>query len=299
MRDASIIVRTIRFCVGALACVATLANADIIVTDDAGHKLQRTAPATRIITLAPSLTELAFTAGAGAQVIAVSAYSDDPVAAKSLPVVADASGMNIEAVLALKPDLMIAWKSGNKTADLDRLRGFGIPVYVAEVTKMADVPRVLRDVGKLANTSATAEAAAQKFEGGIQQLRDTHAHKKNISVFFEIARQPLMTINGQHAIDEAITLCGGKNVFKAAPVLVFQPSIEALFAAEPAVILYTADADSRDAAPWQRYRGLRAFARGHVLRLTPNPILRPGSGMLQGATELCQKIDTARRGSER
>jgi iron complex transport system substrate-binding protein len=283
-------------CLAWWLCWAT-ANADaapIVVTDDNARKLTLDTPASRIVTLAPSLTELAFTAGAGDKIVGVSSYSDDPQEAKSRRVVSDATGVNLEALLALKPDLVIAWKSGNKSADIERLVSLGIPVYVAEVAKLSDVPRALRDIGRMASTFALAERRAAEFETAIRQLREEFANKKKIRVFFEISRQPLMTINGQHAIDEIITLCGGENVFKNAPVLVPQLSIETLFAREPDVILYPAEPTSGNAAPWERYRGLRAQKSAKIFRVSPDPILRAGSKMVEGAREVCRAIERGR-----
>jgi iron complex transport system substrate-binding protein len=280
----------------ALAFAALAAHvAPAVVTDDQGVTLRLDRAAARIVTLAPSLTELAFTAGAGGSVVGVSAFSDDPPAAKSRTVVADSAGINLEALLALKPDLVIAWKSGNKSADIERIRGLKIPVYVAEVAKLGDVPRVLRDIGTMARTSAIAERTAREFEDEINVLRTTFAHKKKVRVFFEIGRHPLMSINGQHAIDEVITLCGGENILKDAPVLVPQISVETLFAKEPAAIVYAAENNGANAAPWERYRGLSAQKRGHIFRVSPNPILRAGSKMVEGAREVCSAIEAARQ----
>lgn len=278
-----------------LSSAASAATAAASVRDDQGFTLQIEKPAQRIVTLAPSLAELAFTAGAGGRVVGVSAFSDDPPEAKTRPAIADAAGVNLEALLALKPDLIIAWKSGNKSADIERLRALKIPVYVAEVAKLDDVPRVLRDIGAMAGTEATAKSAATAFEEEIRALRKSYAQQKRVRVFFEISRNPLMTISGQHAIDEVITLCGGENIFKDAPILVPQISLETLFAKQPDAIIYPAAHNSANAAPWERYRGLAAQQRGQVIRVSPDPILRAGSRLAAGAREMCAAIDQARQ----
>lgn len=277
------------------ASTASAAAATVTVRDDQGFTLQLEKPAQRIVTLAPSLAELAFTAGAGGRVVGVSAFSDDPPEAKTRPAIADSAGVNLEALLALKPDLVIAWKSGNKPADIERLRALKIPVYVAEVAKLDDVPRVLRDIGAMANTEAIAKPAAAAFEDEIRALRKTYTQQKSVLVFFEISRNPLMTINGQHAISEVIALCGGENIFKDAPILVPQISLESLFAKQPDAIIYPADHNSANATPWERYRGLDAQKRGQVIRVSPDPILRAGSRLAAGAREMCAAIDQARK----
>jgi iron complex transport system substrate-binding protein len=285
-----------RAALAGFACTAFFVHAETtVVKDDQGVSLRFERAATRIVTLAPSLTELAFTAGAGGSVVGVSAFSDDPPVATARKVVADSAGVNLEALLALKPDLVIAWKSGNKSADIERIRGLKIPVYVAEIARLRDVPRVLRDIGAMARSEQIADLAATVFEDEIAALKTTYASKRKVRVFFEISRQPLMSINGQHAIDEIITLCGGENILKDAPVLVPQISVETLFAKEPAAIIYAADKDGANAAPWERYRGLSAQKRGHIFRVSPNPVLRAGSRMVEGAREVCSAIEAARR----
>jgi iron complex transport system substrate-binding protein len=152
-----------------LISVASFAHAENIASiDDAKQSITLTKPAQRIITLAPSLTELAFAAGAGDKLVAVSAYSDYPASAKKLPQVSDASGVSFESLLALKPDLVLAWKSGNRASDLQRIRDFGIPVFAIEIERMNDVPLALRNIGLLVNTSPISERAATDFEQRIE-----------------------------------------------------------------------------------------------------------------------------------
>lgn len=271
--------------------------AAISVRDDAGKTVTLTTPAKRIIAIAPSLVELAYAAGAGASLVAVSAYSDFPPEAKKLPQVADFSGVSFELLLTLKPDLVLAWKSGNREKDLQRLRDLGIPVYAAEVAKMADVPRVLRDIGKLAGSPAGAEKAANQFESRALGLQKSHANKPKISVFFELGELPLMTINGDHAISEAITLCGGENIWKAAPSLVFTPSREAMVAMQPQVILYPKSAKQAGKVEARRssYEGIQAARDKQIYGINADHILRQGPRFIDGVAEVCDALNEARR----
>jgi iron complex transport system substrate-binding protein len=278
-----------------LVSVASFAHAENITSiDDAKQSITLTKPAQRIITLAPSLTELAFAAGAGDKLVAVSAYSDFPAGAKKLPQVSDASGVSFESLLALKPDLVLAWKSGNRASDLQRIRDFGIPVFAIEIERMNDVPRALRNIGLLAATLSISERAATDFEQRIETLRVANTAKSKVSVFFEISREPLMSVNRDHAISEVIRLCGGENAFAEMAPLVFVTPLEVLFSKQPDAIIYTSS-DASEKMPSPRYRGLKAANEKRVYRISADPILRTGPRMAEGAANVCATLDQARQ----
>ena len=266
--------------------------APISITDDNGNLITLLKPAERIVTLAPSLTELAFAAGAGGKLVAVSAYSDFPAAAQTLPQVADAAGVSLEGLLAIKPDLVIAWKSGNRAADIERVAALGIPVFVLEVSRLADVSKAIRVIGKLADTAGVADQAASQIDGAFDKLRRTNSDKAKVRVFFEISRLPLMTINRRHAIDEVISMCGGENIFRDKLPLVFTPSLEELFRLQPQVILFPAN---EVIPPSPQYRGLKAWDQQHIYRVGADALLRTGPRLLEGAQQVCAALDQARR----
>ncbi|HEX9392578.1 MAG TPA: cobalamin-binding protein [Usitatibacteraceae bacterium] len=275
----------------ALPCASAQA---VSVVDDNGKVVALAKPAERIVSLAPSLTELIFAAGAGGKLVAVSAYSDFPAAAKGLPQVADAAGVSLEALLALKPDLVIAWKSGNRDTDIKRVAEFGVPVFVLEVAKLADVPQAIRAIGKLGGTTAIAEPEARRIEGRFETLRRANLGKRKVRMFFEISRLPLMTVNRHHAIDEVISLCGGVNVFRDQVPLVFTPSLEELFRLQPEAILYPANEPT---PPAPQYRGLRAWDEQRIYQVGADALLRTGPRLAEGARQVCAALDRARASS--
>lgn len=278
-----------------LVSVASFVHAQTITSiDDAKQSITLAKPAQRIITLAPSLTELAFAAGAGDKLVAVSSYSDYPASAKKLPQVSDASGVSFESLLALKPDLVLAWKSGNRGSDLQRIRDFGIPVFAIEIERMNDVPRALRNIGLLAGASIISERAATDFEQRIETLRVANAAKSKVSVFFEISREPLMSVNRDHAISEIIRLCGGENSFADMAPLVFVTPLEVLFSKQPDAIIYTSS-DASEKIPSSRYRGLKALDAKRIYRIPADPILRTGPRMAEGAANVCAALDQTRQ----
>lgn len=277
---------------GLLIAGAATHAASVALTDDRGVTVELERPAQRVVTLAPSLTELAFAAGAGPAVVGVVAYSDYPPAAANLPVVASSGGIDVEGVLAVKPDLVLAWRSGNRPADLARLEKLGIPVLVTEPRRLADVPRILRLIGRAAGTEAAAEAAARAFEADLAALRAQYAGAREVSVFYQVWERPLRTIGGAHIIDEAIRVCGGRNVFADLQPLAPEVTLESVIAADPQVILYGGE----EGAPrsWARLASLRAVAQGRVYAIDASLVERPTPRLALGVAQICERLARAR-----
>ncbi len=258
--------------------------------------MQLAAPATRIVSLAPHLTEIAFAAGAGGKLIGVARYSDFPAAAQRLPQIGDGARVDLERILALKPDLVLAWKSGNQAGDITRLEELGFRVFVTEPRRLPDVPRLTRLIGALAGTMETAERMAGAFEREIEALRAHYGARPAVRVFYEIWHQPLLTVNGKHMISDVISLCGGVNVFADAPLLTPSVSLESVLAARPDVILGGSSAvhPTEFVAQWRRYsverlKGLPVFyiASDEIQRQTPR--------IAQGAKAICEHLESVRR----
>lgn len=283
--------------VGALPALAAAQSA-ISVVDDRGARVRITAPAQRIVTLAPSITELVFAAGAGDKVIGVPRYSDFPPAAKSIAQIGDASRIDLERVLSLKPDLIVAWKTGNHAGDFERLQQLGFPVFVAEPETLDAIPRLLRAIAALAGTKAAGEAAALEFERGIAALSMQYRDRPPVRVFYEIWHEPLMTVNGRHMISDVIALCGGRNVFAELPVLTPIVSLESVIAAGPEVVLGGSSATSAGefAAPWVSAARYTALHNVRARYVDPDFIQRQTPRVLQGARTVCAHIDAVRSG---
>ncbi len=287
---------------GAIACAcappvfAAAPGAAVVLADDRGIEVRLAAPAQRIITLAPFLTELAYAAGAGDRLIGVSRYSDHPAAARALPVVSDAAQVEFERVAALRPDLVLAWVSGNPVRNVRALERLGLPVFAVEPGRLADIPRILRAIGVLAGTTPAAARAADEFERELAALRTRYAGRPPVRVFYEIWRRPLTTVNGRHLISDVLALCGGVNVFAAAPVFVPVVSLEAVIAARPAVI--AGGGPDGPAAFVRDWRRSLAAVPGYEPRLVyVDPILLQSLAprVLEGAATVCAELDAARK----
>ena len=249
----------------------------------------------RIVSLAPSLTELAYAAGAGDAMVGTVEYSDYPAAARALPRVGDAWSVDAEAVLALRPDLVLAWPSGTPAGTVSRLRSLGVHVVEIPTFRLADVATALRSVGHIAGTGVVAEEAAQRYEAGIRDLRASHAGARRVGVFVEIDDEPLYTVNGRHVISEVVELCGGSNVFADLPQLAPPVAIEAVLARDPEVILSTDDTVADPAAAWRRWPQLRAVRAGTVYSLPADLVARATPRLPAGAERTCAALDDARR----
>ena len=282
-----------------LACLLSAAAhaAPIDLQDDLGHPVHLDAPARRIVSLAPHVTELIYAAGAGEAMVAAVQYSDYPPAAKALPSVGSYTQADLEAVVAQRPDLVIGWRSGNPPTQIDRLRALGIPVYVSEPRELASVAHVLRQIGRLAGTEAAANAAADAFDARVQALRTRYASLAPVGVFYQIWDRPLMTVNDEHLISKVIRLCGGRNVFASLELLAPKIGTEAVLVADPETIVASGMGDARpewlDA--WRQWPQLTAVKQDNLFFIPPELIQRHTPRILDGAERLCQQLDTARQ----
>jgi iron complex transport system substrate-binding protein len=271
--------------------------APISLTDDAGARLVLARPAGRIVALSPGIAELVFAAGAGDKLVGTSRFSDYPPAARRVPRIGDASRIDAERVLALHPDLVIAWQTGNQAGDIARLRRLGLHLFVTEAARLSDIPRLLRAIGLLAGTAAAAEHTAHKFEAAIDALRRRYAGKPPVTVFYEIWRHPLITVSNRQIIGNVIKLCGGVNVFGALPVLAPSVSIESVLAKAPDAIIDVSSPDAGEAvAEWRRYPDIPAVRAGHVFTVNPDLVQRATPRLAEGARIICRDLDQVRAG---
>lgn len=294
--------RALRRCAGlALALgvgvqVATAAAAGPAVDDDLGNRVQLARPAQRIVALAPHVVETLYAAGAGERIVGAVDYSDYPDAARRIPRVGGYSRLDLEAIAALKPDLVIGWQSGNAAANLGQLKQLGLPLYLSQPNRIDDVAREIERFGVLAGTSATADAAAQQFRARLAALRGRYSGRPPVRVFYQIWRQPLMTIGGRQIISDAIRLCGGENVFAALAAMAPTVDVEAVIAADPEAIVASGmgDAIPEWLADWKRWPTITAVRRDNLFSLPPELIQRHTPRILEGTERLCRDLDVVR-----
>lgn len=264
------------------------AGADVIATvDDTGRRVILAAPAERIVALAPHAVEMLYAVGAGEALVGVIEGSDHPAAAKSLPRVGSYRGIALEAVLARRPDLVVAWASGTPRALVERLGALGIPVYASEPRQLADVAENLRELGRLTGHAETGDAVARAFESRLASLHQELPDPPR--VFYQLGADPLTTLADGHIVTEVIRHCGGEPLFAESPVLVPQIGREALIEARPEVVL-SASRDDAWKAAWQGWELLPAVHEARLYTLDPDLISRPGPRIVEAVAQVCDAL---------
>jgi iron complex transport system substrate-binding protein len=279
-----------------LALAGGAAAAEVRVTDDAGRSVILEHPARRIISLAPHMTELLFAAGAGAQVVGTVEYSNYPPAAQRIVRIGDSAQLDLERIIALKPDLVVVWQNGNAQRQLEKLLHLGIPAFYNEPRRLPDIARAIEQLGRLAGTEAAALPAARAVIARAAELRRRYAGRDPVTLFYQIWDQPLMTVNGEHLISDVIHLCGGRNLFAGLRSLTPEISTEAVLAADPEAIgAVTAEAgQAGNLEAWKRWPRLQAVARGNLFVIDSDIISRNTPRILEGAAQLCEHLAAAR-----
>ncbi len=284
--------------VGLAFFVSMACFADIRVTDDLGRQVRLTEPAQRIISLAPHNTENLFTAGAGEQIVATVDHSDYPEQAMDIQRIGNYKQFNIEAILGLKPDLIVAWSSGNTDESVQRLIDLGIPVFYSEP---ATFEQIISNVERLARLSGRLQRATPRLaemQQTYQAIRAEYADKQMLRVFYQVWDQPLITLNGEHSVSHAFELCGGINVFADEPTIAPRINVEGVIAKNPQLILLAGHSATQSAGwidTWSRWPSIDAVSAGQVKHIDANVINRPTQRFLEGTRQICELIDAARQ----
>ena len=286
-----------RLLVALLALVGAGAQAAVTVVDDAGRRVTVQQPARRVISMAPHATELLFAAGGGARVVGAMNYSDYPEAARKIPLVGSNSVIDMERVLALKPDLIVVWHSGNTARQIAQLEALGVPVFHSEPRRLAQVADNVERLGRLLGTEPAAQAAARAFRSRLAGLEARYAGRSPVTVFYQIWDQPLYTLNDAQIASDAIRICGGRNVFGALKAVAPEVGIEAVLAADPEAIMAGKRHDPANPGLklWEPYRSMRAVRHGNLLTVDGELLTRPGPRTVEGAARLCEALDRVRQ----
>ena len=271
-------------------------HAAVEATDDTDSTVRLEAPAGRIVALAPHVVELLYAAGAGNHVLGAVSYSDHPAAAKKLPRVGGYNRLDLEAILALEPDLVVGWASGNPPGQLERLREMGVPVYLTEPRGLQTIARNIERLGRLAGTADSAEQAARRFRQEAAALSERYGGRPPVRVFYQVWHQPLMTVDGEHLITRVIERCGGENVFQDLEGLAAPVTREAVLAEDPEAIIASGMGEARPEwlDQWRQWPELTAVRRGNLFFVPPSLLQRHGPRIIEGMRQLCQHLETAR-----
>ena len=275
---------------------AMQAQAAITVTDDDGQTVTLQQPARRIVSLAPHVTEMLFSAGGGDRIVGAVKYSDYPPAARDIPRVGDNRLVDIERLLALKPDLLVVWRHNASSRQMDQLRKLGIPLYYSEPHKLEDIPEAILKMGQLMGTTQQAQHTASQLRVQLDSLTARYRNRSPVRVFYQVWAKPLYTLNERHILSDAIRICGGENIF--AKLTLVAPSLnpEAVLQENPEVIVSGDRSDQTTSGVefWKQYPSMLAVRRGNLFALDADLVNRSGPRILAGAAQLCEKLDQAR-----
>jgi iron complex transport system substrate-binding protein len=276
--------------------VAVHASAAISVRDDNGAMVVLQQPAQRVVTLAPHATELVFAAGGGDKIVGTVTYSDYPPEARIIARVGDHRQIDLERIIALKPDLLVVWLHGNAERQLEPLRRLGIPLYYSEPHNLQGIPDSVIRLGKLLGREPQAQKSADELRARLNRLGQQYRRRPSVRVFYQVWDRPLYTLNGSHIVSDAIRLCGGENVFARLSVKAPTVTVEAVLKENPEVVI-TGNRRNQDAnglEMWKQYPALLASRRGNLHAIETDLLVRPGPRMIDGAAAVCQTLEKAR-----
>ncbi|PAV25664.1 cobalamin-binding protein [Tamilnaduibacter salinus] len=265
------------------------------VTDDSGREVALSDPPERLISLAPHLTELLYSLGLGDRLVGVSAYSDYPSDARSLPRVGGHDRFDQERILALDPDLVVAWKSGTDRALVDRLEALGIPVLVLSFSDMQSIPDALETLGRMTGTSGVAGRQARAFRERLTALTNRYQTPPRIRVFYQVWSSPLITVAGDQYIQDVIRRCGGRNLFSELDGATATVTREAVLDRQPQLIVTAAKEGGEPLAEWRTLGGTPAVQYDQLAVLPPDTLARPSLRVLEGMERVCRRIEAARQ----
>lgn len=277
------------------ALAAAQAHAAITVKDDDGNLVTLQKPARRVISLAPHVTEMLFAAGGGSHVVGVVDYSDFPEEAKKIPQIGSNREVDLERIMALKPDLIVVWRNGSSERQVEMVRKLGVPLFYSEPQKLDDIPESVARLGQLMGTEAIANPAAADLRRQLAGLRARYAKRPTVRTFYQVWDKPLYTLNGKHIVSDALRLCGGENIFASLPVTAPVVGIEGVLQENPEAIFATAEKNYGGVSMWKPYGTLLAVRNDNLFTIDGNLVNRAGPRMIAGAAVLCEKLELARQ----
>jgi iron complex transport system substrate-binding protein len=279
-----------------LACgrPAPGARGAVVVVDDAGDSVAVRAPARRIASLIPATTELLFAIGAGDAVVGRTQWCDYPAEARRVRDLGPGINPNLEAVLAVKPDLVVLYNSAQHAAAATQLRELGIPALRINTDTLGDVARVGGLLGKLTGHERGADSMIAVFQTGLAPAAGAGVSTRPPKVLILVWEQPPMTIGRGSFLSELVERAGGENLFgditsSSAPV-----SIEAVSARDPDIIL-TAAAGPASIAGRPEWQVVRAVRERRFLHLTGTEYDRPGPRSPRAIAALAARLREAAR----
>jgi iron complex transport system substrate-binding protein len=264
----------------------------------------RAAPA-RIVSLAPNMTEILFALGAGPRVVGVTRFCDYPAEAKALPKIGGFLDPSLEAVAALRPDLVVGVPNSNNRTVVERLGEIGIPVLLVEANRLEDVYGLIREVGRAVGLPAPAEGVVASMQAEIAATTRAVRGAPRTRVLFAYGRDPLIVAGPGSFADELLRLAGAQNIVREGRARYPTYSIERVLKLAPDVLI-DSSMSRGGAAPslqslrekWDRFTSLPAVKSGRLYWLDPQLFARPGPRLAEALSALARLLHPTRFGGK-
>lgn len=278
-----------------MLAMAASASAAITVRDDDGNAVTLQKPAQRVIAMAPHVTELLYAAGGGDKIVGAVTYSDYPEAAKKLPRIGDNRQVDMERIIAMKPDLIVIWMHGSSERQIETLRQLNIPMFHSEPTKLDGIADDILRLGQLMGTESVAQPAAAEIRQKFAALAKQYSNRPPVRLFYQVWDKPLYTLSGASIVSDAMRLCGGVNIFADLKVTAPVVSNEAVLQADPEAIFGTSEKNYGGVNLWRPYTTMKAVRNDNLFTLDGELLNRAGPRMVPGTAALCEKLELARQ----
>jgi len=269
----------------------------ISVTDDAGNAITLSGPVHRVISLAPALTEIIYHVGGGNRLVGTVEHSDYPAAARKIQRIGAHDRFDFEAILALQPDLIFAWASGNPADQLSRLEKLGLLVYRAEPGTLESLAATIQQIGKVIGRAQEGLARSQELLIEANGITQEFGHRQNLTVFYQVWHDPIITLNGKHIVSQMLRSCGATNLFSDLPDIAPVVSLESVIKRNPEVIVVggTPDGAPKWLKNWEAWSHITAVAHGHLFSVNADLLHRHSPRIILGLRKLCEILDQARQ----
>ncbi|HIP67741.1 MAG TPA: hypothetical protein EYH06_04025 [Chromatiales bacterium] len=265
----------------------------LCVTDDSQSEVCLQEPAKKIITLSPHATELIFYVGAGEQVAGAIDGRNYPGAARNIQSVGDYRSVSVEKIISLKPDLIVAWPSGNSASALAQLQGVGLNIYYSEPADFSGIEENIKELAVLTGNKDVVGKLIRTIKIKRSELMRRYLGREKIRAAILVSANPLMTLSGKHAVQEAFELCGAENIFRDLPAIAPLVSKESMLSVKPEIIFSTFSVKNK--SDWLSSLGFKGKNKPELFTLDPDYILLQTPGILEGIKQFCVEVDTVRK----
>ena len=273
-----------------LALVVAKTGEPRLARDQSGRTVSVPDNPLRVVSLAPSITEIVFALGEGDRLKGVTQHCDFPADAQFLPKVGSYVHPDLERIVALKPDLCIAVRDGNPGNVVAELEALGIPVYAVDPRNLDTAVDTVLEVGQLLNATTKAQHLANEMRARIERVKvrvaGTGRHPR---VFFQIGTAPIVSAGTNTVIHELIVTAGGQNLADG-PASYPRFSREQVLALQPEVIIITSMTKELDleqvSAEWRKYDELPAVRNNRIFIVDADLFDRPTPRLINGLETL-------------